>query len=247
MPKTPPAVLMLIPTPFLLGALIGLIVGLIAGSFVAGAVTLLVVSLVSAVALYLAAEKIALRLLNARPLAAGGSTLLRNSLDELCARTGLGEPDLYTAGPGPAAIASLGRGHPSLVVTDGLTDELTVIELEAALARELARAMSGSTNVDTLAVPFITLPLAMFGEVPTRVLQWFRGGDYDARCDLEGVGITRYPPGMSAALEKMTTSDRPAPPGSSAVAHLWATGREPASKKPGIYGVDERLELLREL
>ena len=138
MSKRPPAVLILIPVPLVIGALAALIVGLITGSMFWGLITLLVVSFALAIGLYFAAEAIALKLLGARPLAAGGSQRLRNSLDELCARTGLNEPSLYTVGAGPPAIASLGRGHPSLVVIDGLSDELTVIELEAAVARELA-------------------------------------------------------------------------------------------------------------
>ena len=133
------------------------------------------------------------------------------------------------------------------MVTDGLSEELTVIELEAAVARELARAQSGSTNVDTLAVPFITVPLAPFGGLARRVLQWFRGGEYDAQCDLEGVLITRYPPGMSAALQKMSADGLTPPSGSAAVAHLWALGAEPGHARAGQFGLSERLELLGEL
>ena len=233
---------MLIPIPFVVGAAIGIIVGIVTGSFLAGWLTLLAVSLVLAIGLYFAADAIALRLLGARPLAEGGSRQLRNSLDELCARTGLNEPALYTTGPGPPAIASFGRRTPSLVVTDGLSDELSVVELEAALARELARAQSGAMTVDTLAVPFVTYPLGMFTKLARRILNIFRGGDYDAQCDLEGVGITRYPPGMSAALKKMAP-----PAGAAAVAHLWAVGRPDDHLEPGQYGLEERLELLAEL
>ena len=247
MSKRPPAVLILIPLPLVIGALVGLIVGLISGSMFWASSAFLVVSVAFAVGLYFVAEAIALNLLGARPLAAGGSQRLRNSLDELCARTGLNEPSLYTVGPGPPAIASLGRRHPSLVVTDGLSEELTVIELEAAVARELARAQSGSTNVDTLAVPFITIPLAPFGGLARRVLEWFRGGEYDARCDMEGVLITRYPPGMSAALRKMSADGVSAPSGSAAVSHLWAVGVEPPHTRAGRFGMSERLELLGEL
>jgi hypothetical protein len=238
---------MLIPIPLLIGLLLGIIVGVATGSFFAAWLTLLIVSMVVAVVLYFAADAIALKLLGARPLAADGSRQLRNSLDELCARTGLNEPMLYTTGPGSPAIASFGRREPSLVVTDGLSDDLTVVELEAALARELARSQSGATNVDTLAVPFVTLPFGMFEGLTRRILQWFRGGDYDARCDLEGVGITRYPPGLAAALRKMTEADSRSASGAAAVAHLWAVRPQTGKLAPGQYGVVERLELLSEL
>lgn len=238
---------MFLPLPLLMGTLVGVVVGLVSGSLLAACIAFLVISAGVAVGLYYAADAIALRLLHARPLAHGGSLELRNSLEELCARTGSNEPALYTAGPGQPAIASLGRRSPSLVVTDGLSDELTVVELEAAFARELARAQSGSTTVDTLAVPFVTLPLAPFGSSSARVLQWLRGGDYDAVCDLDGIGITRYPPGLSAALRKMSVDGIAAPARSSAVAHLWAVGGNRHQKRAGHYGVEERLELLAEL
>ena len=109
------------------------------------------------------------------------------------------------------------------------------------------RSQSGSTTVDTLAVPFITWPLARFGGLARRILDVFRGGDHDARCDLGAVGITRYPPGLSAAIEKMTANGTPYVGGSSSVAHLWAVGPDPDGEAPGRYGVNERLELLSEL
>jgi hypothetical protein len=49
---------------------------------------------------------------------------------------------------------------------------------------------------------------------------------------------------MTAALSKMTAVPSVA---SKAVAHLWAVGSLGSSKRPGSYGVDERIELLQEL
>lgn len=235
---------MLVPLPLVVGTLIGTIVGFATGSWLWALLTLLIIALAVAVTAFYAAEGLALRLLKARPLADGGSVMLRNQLEELCARTGVAEPDLYTVGPGAPAIASFGRLNNSLVVTDGLTDELTVVELEAAVAREIARMLSRSTVIDTLAVSFITVPFGFLGKLADTALRFFRGGDYDARIDLEGIAITRYPPGMTAALAKMTAIPSQA---SSAVAHLWAVGRHDESARPGTFGIDERLEMLQEL
>jgi len=244
MNDNPPVALLLLPLPLVFGTVVGLIVGFMTGSWLWGIVAFVVAGLAIAGVAFLVAERLALRLLKARPLAQGGSVMLRNQLEELCARAGVAEPDLYTVGPGAPAIASVGRSNNALIVTDGLTDDLTVVELEAAVARELARTRSGSTTVDTLAVPFLTLPFAMFGGLVDKALAFFRGGDHDARVDLEGAAITKYPPGLSAALSKM--SDAPAS-SSSAVAHLWAVGSRADSGQPGRYGIDERLELLQEL
>jgi len=240
----PPIALMLLPLPLVVGSIIGVIVGFATGSWFWAIVALVLVALAIGAAAFFAAESLALRLLKARPLAEGGSLELRNQLEELCARTGLVEPDLYTVGPGAPAIASVGRSGSALVVTDGLTDELTIVELEAAVARELARIQGGFTTVDTLAVPFLTVPFGFLGGLVTKAMHFFRGGDHDARVDIDGIGITRYPPGMMAALSKMSAAPSSA---SSAVGHLWAVGAPGSDTGPGRYGIEERLELLNEL
>jgi len=242
--ENPPIGLMLLPLPLVFGSAVGLVVGFATGSWLWGIVAMVVAGLAIVAAAFISAESMALRLLKARPLAAGGSLALRNQLEELCARTGLAEPDLYTVGAGAPAIASVGRVNNALIVTDGLVDDLTVVELEAAVARELARSKSGSTTVDTLAVPFLTVPFGKLGGLADKALRFFRGGDHDARTDLDGIAITRYPPGMTAALSKMTAVPSSASP---AVAHLWAVAKPSAPTKPGHYGIDERLALLQEL
>lgn len=244
MSDNPPIALMLVPVPLITGMLIGIIVGFATTSWLWALIAFIVTALAIAAVAFYSAESVALRLLKARPLAANGSAMLRNQLEELCARTGVIEPDLYTVGEGPPAIASVGRNGSALVVTDGLSDDLTVVELEAAVARELGRARSGSTTVDTLAVTFLTLPLGPFGNLAKKALRFFRGGDHDARLDLDGIAITRYPPGMTAALSKMP--QRPSSD-SAAVAHLWAVGSDQPLGESGTYGIEERLDLLREL
>lgn len=244
MPKNPPIALMLLPLPLVVGTVIGVIIGFATGSWLWAIIALIAAALAVSAAAFFAAESLALRLLKARPLAEGGSLALRNQLEELCARTGVAEPELYTVGTGAPAIASVGRVGNALIVTDGLTDDLTVVELEAAVARELARIRSGSTTIDTLAVSFITVPFGFLGGFAQKALRFFRGGDHDARIDLDGIAITRYPPGMSAALSKMTAVP---PSESSAVAHLWAIGGRSSGSAPGTYGIEERLELLHEL
>ena len=244
MSENPPIALMLMPLPLVVGSIIGVVVGFATGSWLWAIVALVITALAIGAVAYLVAESLALRLLKARPLASGGSLALRNQLEELCARTGLAEPDLYTVGAGTPAIASVGRAGSALVVTDGLTDDLTVVELEAAVSRELARIRSGSTTIDTLAVAFITVPFGFLGGFAEKALRFFRGGDHDARIDLDGIAITRYPPGMTAALAKMTAVPSAA---SKAASYLWAVGSRSSNPTPGSYGIDERIELLQEL
>ena len=236
--ENPPVGLMLVPMPLLAGLVGAVIFGLLTGSWLVALALFVVGAGLAFAAGWILADDLVLWLLGARPLLEGGSQQIANQLEELCARTGIPEPNLYTVGPGGPAIASFGRTAPSLVVTDGLSSDLTVVELEAAVARELARADHGMTTLDTLAVPFLTLPFAGLGR---GWLDRFRGGDHDARIDLEGVAITRYPPGMSAALTKMAL-----PAGQrGCVKHLWATPT--AGGGVGRFGLAERLQLLDEL
>jgi len=234
---------MLVPLPALAGIIAAIVVALISGSWLWALIAFVIISVVVFATAFFFADALTLRLLGGRPLREGGSHMLRNQLEELCARTGVTEPDLYTVGAGAPAIASFGRQSPSLVVTDGLSEDLTVVELEAAVARELARCRSGSMTVDTLAVTFITAPFAMLGDLGNKMLHFVRGGDHDAKTDLECVEITRYPPGLSAALRKMKLpANQPA-----SVAHLWASGPEANEAPVGRFGLAERLELLNEL
>ena len=243
MSKTPPIALMLLPLPLLVALVVGVVLGLVSGSWIVAIIAGLLGGAAAGVAAFVLADRVALSLLRAHPLAPSAAPELRNQLEELCARTGVGEPDLYTVGPGAPAIASCGRNQKALVVSDGLTEDLTVVELEAAVARELARAKSGATTVDTLAVTFLTLPFGLVRGLADRALRFFRGGDNDARCDLDGIAITRYPPGMVATLAKMTD----APASSPAVRHLWAVGTHGDGGRPGTYRIEDRLELFREL
>jgi heat shock protein HtpX len=59
------------------------------------------------------------------------------------------------------------------------------------------------------------------------------------------VGLTRYPPGLLSALEKLQSDETEMRPRSSTIAHLWLkrpkTGSRPAPP------LDERNETLREL
>lgn len=246
MSTTRPAWQMALPLSSAIAVVLFLVVWVISGSWWIALIVALVIAGLAAGALWVAADSLALRALGARPLAVDGSVALRNQLEELCARAGVSEPEIYTVGPGPAAMASFGTSDPKLVVTDGVSDDLTVVELEAVVARELGRIKTGMTSIDTRAIPFLTMPFGPIGGLGTKLLAFFRGPDHDARVDLAGVEITRYPPGLSAALKKMQTAGA-TPPGSLAARHLWAVDSEQNADIAGHFGVGERLDLLSQL
>ena len=83
MSENPPVALMLLPLPLVVGSVIGVVVGFATSSWLWAIVALVVAAMVIGAVAFLVAESLALRLLKARPLAAGGSLALRNQLEDL--------------------------------------------------------------------------------------------------------------------------------------------------------------------
>jgi heat shock protein HtpX len=225
-----------------------------------------------------AAEQRAMRALGAVPADPVAHARLINLVGGLCITAGVPSPALYVVDdPGLNAL-TMGRGprHGALVVTSGLLAGLNRIELEAVLAHELSHIKSYDILTSTLAV-------ALFGPLGAparsaasggrgRLLGWLLlpvealaglglqlavGRQREAIADLSGVALTRYPPALAAALEKLRESGTLIRSGSLATAHLWLG--QPVPPVPGnrlawlvrLYEthppLDERIEALREL
>jgi Zn-dependent protease with chaperone function len=72
--------------------------------------------------------------------------------------------------------------------------------------------------------------------------------DRDARADQGAVGLTRYPPALAAALEKIETKGSTVEGQPSYMAHLWlADPRGAGGGGRGRLPLRERIEALREL
>ena len=134
---------------------------------------------------------------------------LANIVEGVCLLVGVPEPALVVA-PGTAANATaFGRqsDRATLVVTQGLLDSLSRIELEAAVARLLTQVRDGraaylTTAVTTVGLPALLWP-ALWPLVQARVRrEASTGSDFDD--DAEAVRLTRYPPGLASALETMS-------------------------------------------
>lgn len=134
---------------------------------------------------------------------------LSNIVEGVCLLVGVPEPAIVVA-PGTAANATaFGRrpDHSTLVVTQGLLDALSRIELEAVVARLLTQVRDGraaylTTAVTTVGLPALLWP-ALWPLVQARVQREAgTGSDFDD--DAEAVRLTRYPPGLAGALEAMS-------------------------------------------
>ncbi|MEZ5141989.1 MAG: M48 family metalloprotease [Acidimicrobiales bacterium] len=204
-----------------------------------GLVAALVVAVVGAAVVayaWLAGGPLALRVTGASPADETTHARLHNLTEGLCVATGLPKPALYVVDDPGANAFAVGRdpAHAAVVVTTGLLDVLGRIELEGLLAQELTHIRSGDTVVGTLVV---ALP--------------FLGGLLDAHreqlADLAAVEVTRYPPGLAAALEKLRDHGTALRTSSFAVAHLWVAPPDGSPPPAGVPALDERIAALHEL
>lgn len=220
------------------------------------------------------APALALAASGAGPVSEADEPRLHNLVEGLCVGIGLAPPELWLVDdPAANALAvaeTVDDAH--LVVTRGLLARLSLVEIEAVLAHELARIRRGEAVVGALAVPTLggfpalralgpvggarfALWLPLLAAPVTRAIVG-RGAPIESWSDLAAVEITRYPPGLAAALGKLADDPAPRPSASApAVAHLWIHG----ARAEGTFGAaltrvyepapptGERIEVLEEL
>ena len=207
------------------------LVGLVVAALVAGGAVAVLVS---------RADAYVLARCGATPADPTAHARFHNVVEGLCVAAGLPKPSLHVIGDEDAPNALVIGREPrtsSLVVTSGLLEKLTRIELEGVLAHEL-------THVKTADALLSTIAIATVGRVAPGLVHKAVGGSRETLADVTGVSLTRYPPGLISALEKLR--DDPSVLGSSdrALAHLWI---EPPVADPLCPPLEERIQALREL
>ena len=107
-----------------------------------------------------------------------------------------------------------------------------------------------------LAAPgYLLLPLAA---VAARLMRLAVGRRRELAADLMGVSLTRYPPGLVSALEKLREGDTVVHSASPATAHMWIESPIATDRSQGGHGwlarqfdthppIDQRIQALREL
>jgi heat shock protein HtpX len=100
--------------------------------------------------------------------------------------------------------------------------------------------------------------LLIFTPIAARLMQYAVSRRRESLADVSGVSLTRYPPGLISALEKLKEDQTVVHSGSRATAHLWIeapVARRPEEGRLAWLGrlfdthppLDERIEALREL
>ena len=221
---------------------------------VVGLLVAAVLAVAMAVAAAAGAESLALRLVRAEPASPNGHARLHNLVESLCFSAGLPKPGVYVVQDRALNAFAVGRGrrHASIGVTSGLLDELTRVELEAVIAHGLSLVKSDDVAVSTLAVTLLGVPASLLpGDVAERLVDAAVGAGRRPAADLAGVSLTRYPPGLIAALEKLRGAQTAVAVRARIAGSLWLhpfDGRLDAGT-PGPAGdlLDARIQALREL
>jgi heat shock protein HtpX len=174
---------------------------------------------------------------------------LDNLLDGLWAGHGMTAPTVVLVDT-EACNACVVEGGPgvTLVVTRGLLAGLRRVELEGVLAHELALVRDGEAAVASVLAGFASV--APFG-LAERVVARMGDSDRVVRADLAGAHLTRYPPGLVAALTRLAEAPTAVPGASRASAHLWLEqpfGPVPSEASASTHpAIEIRIATLREL
>ena len=206
--------------------LVGLVIGLLLG---AGVVALAVRR----------SEATALAKAGAVPADAHEHPRFHNVVEGLCVAAGVPKPELYVIDDPSLNALTVGRDPrtAAVAVTTGLLEALTRIELEGVIAHELS-------HVRHLDILPSTLVVTLVGTLAPGLIPRFVEPRREDLADVTGVSLTRYPPGLIAALEKVR-DDATGPRSSDrAIAHLWLEAPAQQTDRPPL---DERIQALREL
>ncbi len=222
-------------------------------------------------------ERLALRVVRARPTEQDRDPRLDNLVAGLCEQAKLPPPRLWVVESEAANAFAVGRGpaQAAIVVTSGLLGRLNRIELEAVLAHELAHIRSLSARLGSMAVilgglPGLALEARRRGGNPllgllgvallplAPLLKLAAPPRREFQADERGAYLTRYPPGLIRALTKLREDPNAAQASNLGLNHLWivAPGPSPGQAAGGLRQqrlfdthppLDERIEALREL
>lgn len=192
-------------------AIVGVVVGLVVVSpFVLGPVGLLL----GAVVPYIVSresEQAVVHLVHGRDVDPVAEARLVNLVDGLCLVAGVHRPHLLIVdGQWPLAMAVSESGSAgTIVVSEGLAHGLDRLEMEAVVAHLISRLRSGEAALATYVVAF-DLMSARFG-VPA-LGRWVRRATLEESAilaaDLAACSVTRYPPGLVAALDRIDAWSR---------------------------------------
>lgn len=146
------------------------------------------------------ADDAVLSAMNARPLGQTEGQRVLNIAENLCLSSGIGQPDIRVIDTPACNLATVSARRNTLVVTTGLLEALDVMEMEGVVAHGLSKIADGAVTYETFAASAAPLILGPQRDMARR---WGTGDAGVLAFDISGVGLTRYPPGLRSALERI--------------------------------------------
>ena len=239
----------------------GVLLGALIGNPAAAVAAAVVVALALSAGSYFYSARIALAMSQAQPAPVDEHPRYHNLVDGLCVAAGLPKPALYLIEDDAPNAFATGRSpeHAAVVVTTGLLEKLNRMELEGVLAHELAHIRNHDILVTSIAVTMVGVVarLSITAPLSAKLMQFAVSRRREALADFTGVRMTRYPPGLISALEKLKNDRTVVHSGSRATAHLWIESpldREEGHKHARLNRMfdthpplEERIAALRDL
>lgn len=170
-------------------------------------------------------------------------------VEGLCLATGVRVPDLAVVDDDAPNGMVVGRSSDdaTVVVTRGLVERLGRTELEGVIAHLLSRLRSPRLGDETLAALVIGRALAPVPVVQRRALAWVVDEHPSVRADRDAVAMTRYPPGLAAALVTIDAAGGSLRFGGRATRHLWLDDPVRSADDAVDIPLVERIDVLQEL
>ena len=201
-------------------AVIGLVLGAVVAAVAApliGVIVFVGLAVLLTVWFRARAPHVVVRALGARPSDPADHPRVHNLVEGLCATMGLPSPALYVVSDPSANALAVGPEprRAALVVTSGLDQSLSLVELEGVLAHELVHVKRRDTATAGAAVAVVA-PLAALTGSGAGLVRALIGPGREFIADQRAASIVRYPPGLGSALETMASAPSPGsswPPG----------------------------------
>lgn len=259
--------------------LVGTGIDLLVGGGPAGVVLSFLLGGLGAGLGYWKSDAVVLAVCRARPAEPASYPRLHNLVEGLCVAAGLAKPRVYVIDDEAPNAFAVGRSprHAAIACTTGLLDAMSRIELEGVLAHELSHVKSYDVLVSTVAVTLLgglTLlsdaglrllsrgawaavgalgaALVVTAPLDAQLLRLAVNGRREGFADVNGVRLTRYPPGLISALEKLEMATTVVQSSSRATDHLWI--ESPLARGPWLNRLfdthpplAERIQILKEL
>jgi Zn-dependent protease with chaperone function len=172
-----------------------------------------------------------------RPADPGHEARVLNLVEGLAPAAGLSRPRTVVIDDPSANALAIGRDarHGVVVVTTGLLERLSRMELEAVVAHALVQLRDGTT-----VRPTVSLALGRLGAAAPDA------GAGATAADLAAISLTRYPPGLSGALRRLIAARQGGAPdvpeaSSPRLAQMWLVA--PGDAGPAVTRIDALEEM----